>query len=110
DPVADAVLVALADMPDLEARDHARLIAGFDPEEGREIVRAAAADGTPGHPVLFGRRFFEPLRLSEGDEGARRILSEHGEFAVTLRLDGTRAVTDLDTPEAWDAWRRARGA
>ncbi|MEO1469901.1 MAG: molybdopterin-binding/glycosyltransferase family 2 protein, partial [Pseudomonadota bacterium] len=58
DPVADAVLVALADMPDLEARDHARLIAGFDPEEGREIVRAAADDGTPGHPVLFGRRFF----------------------------------------------------
>ncbi|MEM9762622.1 MAG: molybdopterin-binding/glycosyltransferase family 2 protein [Pseudomonadota bacterium] len=108
DPAADGVLIALADMPELEPEDHARLIAAFDPAEGREIVRAAAADGTPGNPVLIGRRFFEPLRLLAADEGARAILSENAEFVTMVRLEGRRALVDLDTPEAWAAWRQGR--
>ncbi|MEM8624898.1 MAG: molybdopterin-binding/glycosyltransferase family 2 protein [Pseudomonadota bacterium] len=105
DPTADAVLIALADMPALTAEDHAKLLAAFDPAEGREIVRAAAADGTPGNPVLIGRRFFEPLGLLSGDAGARAILSEHAEFVTLVRLPGRRALIDLDTPEAWAEWR-----
>ncbi|MEO1317577.1 MAG: NTP transferase domain-containing protein, partial [Pseudomonadota bacterium] len=108
DPAAEGVLIALADMPELEAEDHARLIAAFDPGEGREIVRAAAADGTPGNPVLIGRRFFEPLGLLSADEGARAILAEHAEFVTHVRLPGHRALLDLDTPEALDAWRAGR--
>ncbi|MGF1550997.1 MAG: NTP transferase domain-containing protein [Paracoccaceae bacterium] len=104
----DAALIALADMPDLEADDLARLIAAFDPGEGREIVRAAAQDGTPGHPVLFGRRFFEPLASLGGDEGARRVLAAPRDYVVEVRLPGRRAITDLDTPEAWASWRAAR--
>ncbi|MEM6490121.1 MAG: nucleotidyltransferase family protein [Pseudomonadota bacterium] len=110
DPAADGALIALADMPELEARDHARLLAAFDPGEGREIVRATTEDGAPGHPVLIGRRFFEPLAASGGDEGARRLLQEHRDFVVTVALPGERARTDLDTPEAWAAWRAARAA
>ncbi|MEL6197470.1 MAG: nucleotidyltransferase family protein, partial [Pseudomonadota bacterium] len=107
---ADGALIALADMPDLTAADHDRLMAAFDPAEGREIVRALGADGTPGHPVLFGRRFFEPLSLLEGDEGARGLLREHRDFVAEVRLAGRRALVDLDTPEALQAWRdRHRG-
>ena len=107
---AEAVVVLLADMPEVTARDIDRLIAGFDPEEGREIVRAVAADGAPGHPVLFGRRFFESLAALSGDRGAREVLADAGEFVVEVRLPGQGAVTDLDTPEAWAAWRAAREA
>ena len=106
---AEAVVVLLADMPEVGAADIDRLIAGFDPEEGREIVRAVAADGTPGHPVLFGRRFFESLAALRGDRGAREVLAEAGEFVVEVSTGGRRALTDLDTPEAWAAWRAGRG-
>ncbi len=108
-PDADGVLILLADMPEIGAGDIDRLIAAFAPGEGRAIVRATAEDGTPGHPVLVGRRFFEPLGRLEGDRGAREILAEHGEFLVDLPLPGRAAVTDLDTPEAWDAWRQHAG-
>ncbi|MEO1775066.1 MAG: molybdopterin-binding/glycosyltransferase family 2 protein [Pseudomonadota bacterium] len=104
----DGALISLADMPEVMAPDYDRLIAAFDPGEGREIVRALADDGRPGHPVLFGQRFFEPLALLGGDEGARRVLSEHRDFVTEVRLEGHRAVTDLDTPEAWQAWRASR--
>ncbi len=106
-PDADAVLIAMADMPEIGAAEIDRLIAAFDAQEGREIVRATAEDGTPGHPVLFGRRFLEPLRALSGDEGARAILKEHADFLVEVALPGRAAVTDLDTPEDWEAWRAA---
>ena len=105
DPEADAVLLVLADMPEIERADIDRLIAGFDPGEGRAIVRAVTAEGRPGQPVLFGRRFFEALRALEGDAGARAIVAEHPEFVADVVLPDGRAVLDLDTPEAWADWR-----
>ena len=104
-PDADAVLILMGDMPEIRARDLDRLIAAFDPAEGRAIVRATAEDGTPGHPVLFGRRFFEALAALGGDTGARQVIRENAEFVVEVGLSGQAALTDLDTPEAWAAWR-----
>jgi molybdenum cofactor cytidylyltransferase len=107
---ADAVVVLLADMPEVGAAEIDRLIAAFDPGEGREVARATAADGTPGHPVLFGRRFFESLAALTGDRGAREVLQDAAEFVVEVPTPGRAALTDLDTPEAWEAWRAAKPA
>jgi molybdenum cofactor cytidylyltransferase len=104
-PEADAVVLLLADMPEVGARDIDRLIAAFDPAEGRELCRAVTADGTPGHPVLFGRRFFETLAALRGDRGAREVLREAAEFVTDVPTPGRAAAVDLDTPEDWDAWR-----
>lgn len=109
-PQADAVVLALADMPDVGSTHIDRLIAAFDPEEGRAIARAAAEGGAVGHPVLFGRRFFETLARLKGDQGARAVLEEHADLVETVSTPGRGAVVDLDTPEAWAAWRAARSA
>ena len=102
---AEAVVVLLADMPEVGAGDIDRLIAAFDPGEGREICRAVSGDGDPGHPVLFGRRFFEALAGLTGDRGAREVLREAAEFVTEVPTRGRAAVVDLDTPEEWAAWR-----
>lgn len=107
-PKVDAALIVMGDMPEISAADIDRLIAGFDPEENRSIVRSVTGDGTPGHPVLFGRRFFEALTALEGDRGARDVVREHPEFVVDVVLSGNAAITDLDTPEAWTRWRADR--
>jgi molybdenum cofactor cytidylyltransferase len=111
-PAVDAAVILLGDMPEITGADVDRLVAAFDPEEGRAIVRAVSADGAGagGHPVLFGRRFFEALRGLEGDRGARAILAEHPEFVVDVTLAGRAAETDLDTPEAWARWRSEQPA
>jgi molybdenum cofactor cytidylyltransferase len=105
-PETDAVVVLLADMPEVRSRDIDRLIAAFDPAEGREICRAVTADGVAGHPVLFGRRFFETLGALSGDRGARDVLREGSEFVTDVPTPGRSAVVDLDTPEDWESWRR----
>ncbi|MCB1403812.1 MAG: NTP transferase domain-containing protein, partial [Rhodobacteraceae bacterium] len=48
DPGTDAVVILLADMPEIGSEAIDRLIAAFDPAAGREILRATAADGRPG--------------------------------------------------------------
>lgn len=105
---ADAVVVLLADMPEVGPDIIDRLIAAHDPEEGREIVRATSAEGEPGHPVLFGRRFFESLAALRGDRGARELLQEASDYVTLVAAPGRAALVDLDTPEEWAAWRAGR--
>ena len=107
-PGVDAAVILLADMPEVDAAAIDRLIAAFDPAEGREIVRATSQDGTPGHPVLFGRRFFEPLASLTGDRGARSVIEAASEFVTLVPTIGRAALIDLDTPEDWDSWRAGR--
>ncbi|MSU91042.1 NTP transferase domain-containing protein [Rhodobacteraceae bacterium 2CG4] len=99
------VIVALADMPEVDAAAFDALIAAYDPGRHREICRAAAPDGTPGHPVLFGRRFYESLQDLRGDTGARGIVAGAREYVFDVTLDSRAPLTDLDTPEDWAAWR-----
>lgn len=98
-----ALLVVPADMPELTAEDFHRLAAGYD---GTRPLRATAEDGTPGHPVIFPPALLPLFAGLGGDDGARSILKAHPPLLVAL--PGVRAVTDLDTPEDWHAWR-ARG-
>lgn len=102
---AMGLMVMLPDMPDITAEDLRTLIAAFNAAPTR-VVRASAEDGTPGHPVIFPRRLFAELSVQTGDVGGRRVLE--GEAVKLVRLAGARALTDLDTPEDWAAWRAHR--
>ncbi|TFL17084.1 nucleotidyltransferase family protein [Jannaschia formosa] len=104
---SDALLVHLADMPEIGAAELETLAAAWT--RGRAtILRAASAEGVPGQPVVFDRALFGELAALEGDGGAKPVLARHG--AETVALPGRAALIDLDTPEDWAAWREARKA
>jgi len=73
------------------------------------ILHGTAADGTPGHPVLFPVWALPGLAVLTGDSGARDLLRQHRDKTEFIALPARHAVTDLDTPEEWTAWRAARG-
>ena len=98
------MMVMLPDLPDLLTQDLKSVLQAFDENH---IIRATSEDGTAGHPVIFPARILPALRHLAGDEGARDILRTHPVRHVAL--PGLRAVTDLDTPEAWAAWRARNG-
>lgn len=104
---AEGLMVLLPDMPDIGADDIRRLVAAFA-EDTTRPVRATTEDGAEaGHPVILPRRLMQELGILTGDRGARIVLEE--ENVRLVPLPGRRAVTDLDTPEDWAAWRAARG-
>jgi CTP:molybdopterin cytidylyltransferase MocA len=103
------LMILLADLPEIEAGDIATMIAAFRAEGGRPILRATSAAGGPGHPVIFPGDLLPELAGLRGDTGPRPVIAAHRDRLRELALPGARAVTDLDTPEDWAAWRAATG-
>ncbi|MEM9798323.1 MAG: nucleotidyltransferase family protein [Pseudomonadota bacterium] len=106
---ADAVLIHLADMPEIDA-DALRSLTDAWTTCDTPILRATTEDGRPGQPVIFARSLFPALMQLEGDTGARNVIDAHP--ATSVALPGEAATVDLDTPEAWTAWlnNRTRGS
>jgi molybdenum cofactor cytidylyltransferase len=102
-PAEAPVAVLLADMPEIAAEDLRALVAAFDAAGGSTIVRAAGEDGLPGQPVIFPARLKPDLLAVSGDAGGRDILRR--EEVLLVPLPGRRALTDLDTPEDFAAFR-----
>ncbi|MGL5008460.1 MAG: nucleotidyltransferase family protein [Paracoccaceae bacterium] len=106
-PEHAAVLLLLADLPDITAAD-LRFMAAAYMLEPSMILRATAASGTPGHPVVFPPWVRSDLLGLTGDDGARGLLQTNPDRVKLVALPDQHATTDLDTPEAWAEWR-ARG-
>ena len=68
----------------------------------------ATEDGRPGHPILFDHNLFGELLNMRGDMGAKSVIDAHKDRLRLVPLPGNRALTDLDTPEDWAAWRAGR--
>ena len=95
----DGVLVCLGDMPRLTPAIVNRLIAAFNPLEGRAIC-VPTWQGKRGNPVLFARRFFAEMQEIAGDTGARALIGEHSEVVCEVPMDDDAVLLDIDTPEA----------
>jgi molybdenum cofactor cytidylyltransferase len=95
----EGVLVALGDMPRIRSAQVDRLIAAFDPLEGRAIV-VPTVRGKRGNPVLFATRFVPEMREIQGDVGARHLIGEHDEEVVEIEMEDDAPLLDIDTPEA----------
>lgn len=93
----DGVIVCLGDMPRVTAPVVDRLIEAFDPEAGGGIV-VPTCGGLRGHPVLFGRAFFEAMRAIAGDTGARQVVESFPEAVVEIELGDPAVLLDVDTP------------
>ena len=101
----DGAVLMLADMPDVDAEVVDRLMAAFDPVEGRAIV-VATHGGTRGNPVLFARRYFPDILRVTGDTGARHVVDTHDEAVCEIECGTDAPLVDLDTPEALAERRR----
>jgi molybdenum cofactor cytidylyltransferase len=95
----DGVLVCLGDMPLVAGRDLDRMIAAFNPLEGRAIV-VPTRRGQRGNPVLWARRFFPDMMALAGDVGARQLIAEHAEMVAEVEMDSDSVLVDIDTPDA----------
>ena len=96
---AAGVLIGLGDMPRIRAADIDRLIAAFNPDEGRSICVPTVA-GKRGNPVLFSVAFLPEMRAVEGDVGARHLIGVHGDQVVEVEMDDDAALIDVDTKDA----------
>ncbi len=99
----DGVLVCLGDMPLLGAADIDRLIAAFNPTEGRAII-VPTRHGKRGNPVLWAKRFIAEMQDIAGDVGARHLIGAYPELVAEIEMGSEGVLLDIDTPEALSAF------
>jgi molybdenum cofactor cytidylyltransferase len=91
-------------MPRVETALLDRMIAAFDPLEGRAIC-VPVTGGKRGNPVLWGTQFFDQIGGVSGDVGTRHLIGEYAESVCEIETDDAAVLTDIDTPEALAAYR-----
>jgi molybdenum cofactor cytidylyltransferase len=89
DWAADAVLIALADMPFVPRAQFERLMAGG--AAGAVLTSSDGRSRMP--PALFGAQWFDRLESLNGDTGARSLLEQ----AVPIETHPDHLI-DIDTP------------
>ena len=90
---ADALLVCLADMPNVTSEHLLRLIAATEASD----TAATQFAGTRSPPAIFTRRLFPELAALSGDHGARHLLAQ-----ATLIEAPPELAKDFDTPADFD--------
>jgi molybdenum cofactor cytidylyltransferase len=94
-----AAVVCLGDMPLVTGRVIDRLIAAYDPDEGRTII-VPTHDGRGGNPILWDRRYFPEMLALSGDSGARSLLKRYVEQVAEIAIDEDSVLRDFDTVES----------
>jgi molybdenum cofactor cytidylyltransferase len=94
-----AALVCLGDMPLVTGRMIDRLLANYDPDEGRLIVLPTFR-GKQGNPMLWDRRFFPEILEIAGDSGARFLLGKHIEAVAEVEMADDAVLRDFDTTDS----------
>lgn len=97
-----AVMIMLGDMPAVRSSTITRLLASSAEEK---IVRPCYRGGStlrPGHPVVFGRQWFEELQTLKGDRGARAIVEGNPAARIDVEVDDLGILFDVDMPADLD--------
>jgi len=105
---ASAVMILLADLPEITADDLENVLNSVQAHPDKLIWRGATAAGKPGHPVVFDRSLFDRLSQLSGDAGAQSVVRAFSDKVHLHPLPGQNALMDLDTPEDWAKWRTNR--
>lgn len=106
-PLAQAIMLLFADMPDITRSDICALYNRFHLEKSK-IVRATAHlthnQQKQGHPVIFHRALFPDLLALVGDRGAYALCQRYQHETLYVALAGKRAIMDLDNVQDWQKW------
>lgn len=89
---ADAVFVALGDMPLVRATHYEALVTAWRPDAIAVPTRA----GRRGHPVLWPARLFADMCALQGDRGAKSLMTEHATSVIEVPAASDAILLDVD--------------
>jgi len=94
----DAVMVALADQPLVNAQDITALISAFK-KRGAAALVAPRVDGVPGNPAIFEAALRDEWLGADSAVSGRQWRDLHPERVCWMDTDNARYRFDIDTPD-----------
>lgn len=103
----DAVLICLADMPDLKTSTLNSVISCWIHSSHDKFI-VSTYQGRRGNPVIIPKCFFSAFDNHKGDIGARPVIKQHPEHVISCEINDPAILTDYDTYEqltaaGWEA-------
>ena len=86
------VIIALGDMPWVQPQTYSTLRDSL----AKDIVCIPTYKGRRGNPVAFGAQFYDDLRYSSGDRGARDLIDRHPSAVNLITVDDRGILRDID--------------
>lgn len=112
-PKLDAVIVALADQPLIDAQDIVGLISAFRKRGEAAMVvprvKRAGGDTVPGNPVMFDAALREEWLAGSADLACRKWREKNPGRVHWLDTDNQRYCVDIDTPEDLERFAASTG-
>ncbi len=105
----DAVIVALADQPMLNAQDITALIGAWKKRPEGIAVVYPEVGGERGNPVIFSAEVREQILAGGADFGGRQWQAVHPAAVAPFVTDNRRYRVDIDTPEDLARFERDTG-
>ena len=103
DPLLEAALVTLVDVPLVQPSTVATVIAEW--RRTRAAIVRPVIGVRHGHPVIFDRCVFADLRAADLRAGAKSVFAKHRVLDVEVNDPG--AFEDIDTPGDYERMLRA---
>ena len=94
----DATIFMLGDMPLIDSKLINKMLAAFDPIEGRSII-IPTFHGKWGQPILFSSDLFSQINSISGDSGAMSIILLNSNLISDIEHINNSILKDFDTPE-----------
>lgn len=91
----DAAAVCLGDMPLITSATLTALAQASD----ADTITRPVHQGSPGHPVIIGRRFWREMATLTGDDGGKRLLQHNRQYLRLIPVTDPGVLADADTPE-----------
>jgi molybdenum cofactor cytidylyltransferase len=112
-PKLDAVIVALADQPLIDAQDIVALISAYRKRGEASMVvprvKRAGGDTVPGNPLMFDAALREEWLAGGADLACRKWRDRNPERVHWLDTDNQRYSVDIDTPEDLERFAASTG-
>lgn len=92
---ADAVAIFLGDMPWISSHTQKVLVQQAD----THTIVIPCYQGKKGHPVVFGREFWNELQQLDGDQGGKAIIQRYQQYCVYVDVNDDGILRDVDHEE-----------
>ncbi len=105
----DAVLMALADQPLIDAQDVRQLIDAFEQRPEGTNLLFPRVEGQPGNPVIFTAAVRIAMLACPSEVGCKQWRQQHAAQVQAFDCDNPHFVQDLDTPEDIEKFSQSSG-
>ncbi|MBI3650101.1 MAG: nucleotidyltransferase family protein [Acidobacteria bacterium] len=101
-----AIVIALADQPQLDAEIIQSVIAAF--AQARPAIAVPVYDNRRGHPIVMDAKLKAEILALDPQQGLRQVVAAHQAETLFVNLPDDRILIDFDYPQEFQAYLQPR--